>query len=61
MVKLPECPDSGLGNVDRGFFVIGNKINQMPIFNSFNRADFKSFQEGFEFVQPGGQRLDGTD
>ncbi len=44
----------------RGIFVIVDKTNQMLACNLFNRPDFMSFQEGFEFAQPGGQRLNGT-
>jgi hypothetical protein len=34
--KLSERPDTGLSDVDWGLFIIGDKINQMPVCNLFN-------------------------
>jgi hypothetical protein len=50
VVKLSEGPDTGLPDVYRGVFVVGHKINQMPVRNLFNITDFLRFKVSFEFI-----------
>jgi len=45
VIKMPERPDPGLSDVDRGLFIIGDKIDEMPVFDLFNRPDFKKFRK----------------
>ncbi len=54
VVKLSERPDTGLSYMYLGGFVVGHKINQMPVSDLFNGPDSLRFQEGFKFIQPDG-------
>ena len=54
MVKLPEGPDSGFCDMNGRGVEIGCKIDQMAVFDLFNRSDVLRFYPGLEFIEPGG-------
>jgi len=61
MIKLPQGPDPGVGDMNGGAVVVGCKIDQLPVTNPFDRPGWLYLQKICEFVESGAYSLDRAD